>query len=197
MARGSKRIVEAYLVSRARLGDAGAWDQLAARYQSKLLRHAYRLLGEVEPARDAVQDGWLEIVRGLPKLKEDASFAVWAFRIVSRRCARQIVRLQRRRAVLATVTADAAPSGSPENEAELAADRRPVRDAMAKLPAGHRAAIALFYLEEMSVAEVAVALEIPVGTVKSRLMHARRKLRAALEGGDDGSTRQADQRNAG
>ena len=157
-----------------------------ARYQPKLLRHAYRLLGEVEPARDAVQDGWLEIVRGLPALKDDGAFAVWAYRIVSRRCARQISRLQQRRAALVTVSADAEADGSVENAAELAADRRPVRDAMAKLPAGHRAAIALFYLEEMSVAEVAVAMEIPVGTVKTRLMHARRKLRAALEGGDDG-----------
>ena len=48
--------------------------------------------------------------------------------------------------------------------------------------AGARAAIALFYLEDMSVAEMAVALDVPAGTVKTRLMHARRKLRAALEG---------------
>ena len=197
MARESKAIVEAYLVAQARLGDAGAQDHLVARYQPKLLRHAYRLLGDADPARDAVQESWLEIFRGLSNLKDDGSFAVWAFRIVSRRCARQIARLQKRRTVLAAVSADIATHHSPEDKAELAADRRPLRDAMAKLPAEHRAAIALFYLEEMSVAEVAVALEIPVGTVKSRLMHARQKLRAVLEGGDDGSARQNDQRNTG
>ena len=54
--------------------------------------------------------------------------------------------------------------------------------AIAALPPDHGSAVALFYLEEMSVAEVAVALNVPAGTVKTRLMHARRKLRAALEG---------------
>ena len=57
-----------------------------------------------------------------------------------------------------------------------------LRAAIAALPADHRSAIALFYLEDMSVAEIAVALTMPAGTVKTRLMHARRKLRAALEG---------------
>ena len=61
-------------------------------------------------------------------------------------------------------------------------DSEKVRKAMAGLPPEQRAAIALFHLEEMSVAEVAVALDVPAGTVKTRLMNARRKLRAALEG---------------
>lgn len=65
-------------------------------------------------------------------------------------------------------------------------DRRILHKALAKLPEGHRAAIGLFYLEEMSVAEVAVALEIPMGTVKTRLMQARWKLRTTLEGDDHG-----------
>jgi RNA polymerase sigma-70 factor (ECF subfamily) len=69
---------------------------------------------------------------------------------------------------------------------EQVLDHKILRKALAKLPDEQRVAIGLFYLEEMSVAEVAVALEIPVGTVKTRLMHARKKLRAALEGDDHG-----------
>ena len=57
-----------------------------------------------------------------------------------------------------------------------------MRRAIRTLPPEQQAAIALFYLEDMSVAEVAVALDVPAGTVKTRLMHARRKLRGALEG---------------
>ncbi len=57
-----------------------------------------------------------------------------------------------------------------------------MRRAIKTLPPEQQAAIALFYLEDMSVAEVAVALDVPAGTVKTRLMHARRKLRDALEG---------------
>jgi RNA polymerase sigma-70 factor (ECF subfamily) len=59
-----------------------------------------------------------------------------------------------------------------------------LRAAIAKLPPEQRAAVALFHFEELSVAEVAVALHVPVGTVKTRLMHARLKLRAALQGED-------------
>ena len=54
--------------------------------------------------------------------------------------------------------------------------------ALAALPPDQRAAIALFHLEDLSIAETAIALNVPAGTVKTRLMHARRKLRAALEG---------------
>jgi len=62
------------------------------------------------------------------------------------------------------------------------ADEERLRRAIQALPRDQRAAIALYHLEEMSVAEVAVALNVAAGTVKTRLMHARRKLRAALEG---------------
>ena len=64
-------------------------------------------------------------------------------------------------------------------------DRASLRKAIAALPPDQKSAIALFYLEEMSVAEVAVALNVPAGTVKTRLMHARRKLREALEETND------------
>jgi DNA-directed RNA polymerase specialized sigma24 family protein len=63
---------------------------------------------------------------------------------------------------------------------------------MVALPAGQRAAIALFHIEDMSVAEVAVALDVPAGTVKTRLMNARAKLRAAFEGECDARSRQDD-----
>jgi RNA polymerase sigma-70 factor (ECF subfamily) len=68
------------------------------------------------------------------------------------------------------------------DELDGAMDIDKLRAAIRILPAGHRAAIALFYLEDMSITEVAVALDIPVGTVKSRLLHARQKLRTVLEG---------------
>ena len=182
MVRTSRRIVEAYLVTCARLGDRAAQEQLVARYQTKFLRHAYRLLGDAEQAKDVVQDGWVEIVRGLPRLKDDEAFQAWAFRIITRRCAKHIAGLQRTRAIIETVSCDPTCNDCPVDENELAADHKTVRAALAALPAKQRVAVALFYLEEMSVAEVAVALDIPVGTVKSRLMHARQKLRAALEG---------------
>jgi DNA-directed RNA polymerase specialized sigma24 family protein len=69
-----KRIVDEYLVACARLGDHAAQEKLVMRYQKQYLAHAYRLLGNAEQARDAVQEGWLDILRGLPGLRDDKVF---------------------------------------------------------------------------------------------------------------------------
>jgi RNA polymerase sigma factor (sigma-70 family) len=187
--QSTKRIIDNYLVASARLGDRGALEQLVNRYQRRFLGHAYRMLGDVEQARDAVQDGWIEILRGFHNLQDEGAFSAWAFRIITRKCGKHIAGLRRNRAILQDMSDEALPDPPTENGIEKADGRKPLREALAKLPAPHRAAIGLFYLEEMSVAEVAVALETPVGTVKTRLMNARRKLRAELEGEYHGQSR--------
>jgi len=179
MARDRERILDAYLVASARLGDREALGTLAQRWNGKLLAHAWRLLGDREGSRDAVQESWAEMLRGLSRLRDDGAFAAWAYRIVSRRCARQIGRIQGQR----RLAEEAAAVPAVVNLAEPSLlDVDAVRRAIKTLPPEQQAAIALFYLEDMSVAEVAVALDVPAGTVKTRLMHARRKLRSAFEG---------------
>jgi RNA polymerase sigma-70 factor (ECF subfamily) len=178
MARADKRIEE-YLVACARLGDRDALGRLAVRWQKPLLVHAWRLLGDDAAAQDAVQEGWVEIVRGIGRLGDTAAFPAWAYRIVTRRCARVVGRVQRGRrleAALATEVEVPADMGPATSDIDL------VRRVIRQLPAAQQAAVALFYLEEMSVAEVAVALDVPSGTVKTRLMHARAKLRTAIMG---------------
>ena len=179
MASDKERILDAYLVASARVGDRQAFGALARRWNGKLLAHAWRLLRDHEAAKDAVQESWAEILRGLSRLRDDGAFAAWAYRIVSRRCARQIGRIQGDRRLAEEVAASPAEDGLAEPSS---LDVEAVRRAIKTLPPEQQAAIALFYLEDMSVAEVAVALDVPAGTVKTRLMHARRKLRRALEG---------------
>lgn len=179
MTFGKARLFDEYLVASARAGDRKAFELLAERWHRKLVAHAWRLTGDAEMARDAAQSGWIEIVRGLHRLQDERAFAAWAYRIVSRRCAKQIGRAVRRRELAEAVSA--APEMI-EPEQGAAVDSARLRAAIAELPPEQGSAIALFYLDEMSVAEVAVALAVPAGTVKTRLMHARRKLRAALEG---------------
>jgi RNA polymerase sigma-70 factor (ECF subfamily) len=178
MVRKTARILDEYLLAAARVGDGKAFELLARRWQKKLLAHAWRLLGDADGARDAVQDGWVEIVRGLHRLNDDRAFPAWAYRIVSRRCARQIGAVVRER----RFQSEMEPETAEQSAAEGAVDQERLRAAVRALPRDQRAAIALFHFEELSVAEVAVALDVPVGTVKTRLMHARRKLRAALGG---------------
>jgi RNA polymerase sigma-70 factor (ECF subfamily) len=179
IAASKARLFDEYLVLAAQSGERAAFERLARRWQPKLAAHAWRLLGEREAARDAVQESWLEIVRGLRGLRDARAFPAWAFRIVSRRCAREIGGAVRRRGIEANM--DVAPQEH-AGEPALEVDRERLGAAIRALPPDQRAAIALFHFEELSVAETAVALDVPAGTVKTRLMHARRKLRAALEG---------------
>jgi RNA polymerase sigma-70 factor (ECF subfamily) len=177
-----EKALDAYLAAAARTGDRRAMARLAERWQPKLLAHAHRLSGEAQLAADVVQDAWTDILRGIRSLVDETAFPAWAFRIVSRRCARAIRRRQRIRAGTDALARDArthpAANGDPDEGSDLATVRR----AMKELPREQRAALGLFYLEGLRVAEIAVALDVPPGTVKTRLMHARIRLRARLEG---------------
>lgn len=178
-----KHILEEYLVTSARLGDQKARGDLVALRGPRLLVHATRLLGDVEEARDVVQDAWIEIFRGLRGLRDVGAFPAWATRIVTRRCARFIRSKQKQRALADALIPEgpvATQAAGPE-----AAEATMIRRAIATLPRDQAATIALFYLDDMNVAEVSVALDVPVGTVKTRLMHARGKLKAILEGEND------------
>lgn len=178
MGRETERVLDAYLVSSVRVGDRSAFDILARRWNGKLTAHAWRLLRDEELAKDAVQEAWAEIVRGLSRLRDDNAFSAWAYRIVSRRCARQIGRLQGERRLAEELESEPAEETESAPEPDVEALQRALR----LLPPGQQAAVALFYLEDMSVVEVAISLNVPAGTVKTRLMHARRKMRSALEG---------------
>lgn len=183
MQRTPARIFDEYLAASARAGDRAAFNRLAEHWQPKLLGHAYRLTGEAELARDVVQEAWADIVAGLPGLKDAAVFPAWAYRIVTRRAADAVRQAQRRRRTTDAAAAEPAFDDHPARQMENGADIAPLNRAFAALPPEQRAAIALFYREDFSVAEIAAALAVPAGTVKTRLMHARRKLREALEGG--------------
>jgi len=160
----------AYLAGLARLGERAAFEKLVAHFSPRLFAHAFRLLGHREEARDAVQAAWVEIIRGLPKLRDDSAFMAWAYRITSRRCARVIDQNVKARALEAEL---------PEAAFE---DAGTVRAAIDRLTPAHAATIRLFYLEEMSLREVALAMDVPEGTVKSRLSQARNNLKNHLKG---------------
>lgn len=172
------RIVEEYLVISAQSGSRDSLERLVKLRGPRLLAHARRLMGTNEEAGDVLQDAWMDIMRGLPRLKDPRAFPAWSTRIVTRRCAKAIRNNVRRRALKRAFSTTAEHAAVLEDDGLH--DAKAVRDALALLPAGQKAAIALFYLEEMSVAEVSIALDIPIGTVKTRLMHAREKLKITL-----------------
>jgi RNA polymerase sigma factor (sigma-70 family) len=186
MNRDKKRVLSEFLVLEAQGGDRRALDRLVRLWQADLLRHAWRLMGEGEAAHDALQDAWIDIVRGLRRLKDSAAFPAWAYRIVTRKCANVIRKRQQVRRTNAAVAAEPLVEVNGVELADRRAEMAAVADAISALSPEQRSAIALYHREEMSVAEIAIALDVPVGTVKTRLMHARRKIRATLETANEG-----------
>ena len=184
--RTREDVIDDLLVLAAQGGDAGAFERLATRWHPRLFRHARRMTGDVEGARDVTQEAWVAIVRGLGRLQDPARFAPWALRITGRRCADWIARRSQARSRNAgrdpalVVTSRANPDVD---------DLSRVRDALRRLDRSDRGLLAMFYLEGFSVAEIAHACSVPPGTVKSRLFHARERLRAAVEVCDDAEDR--------
>jgi RNA polymerase sigma factor (sigma-70 family) len=182
--RDSERIYDEFLVAAAITGDSKALLRLVTRWQSRLWRHAWRVMGDSDRAKDVVQEAWIDILRGLARLDDVAAFPAWAYRIVTRRCQRAFraagrMGMTQNDEHLSSLETPEHASGKFTTELNL------VLDAIGRLPSHQRAAMALFYLEELSVAEIAIATDVPPGTVKTRLMHARRKVRAIL--GEDES----------
>jgi RNA polymerase sigma factor (sigma-70 family) len=171
---GSDAAFDGLLVTLAQAGDRAAADRLARRWHPRLLRTGRRLVG-AERAPGAVQDCWLAILRGLPGLRDPARFAPWAFAILHRRCADAIRRAQAERRSDRSVADPAPVYGAPD---EVIA----ITQAMAALPPDQRLAAQLFFVEGLTLAEIAEVQRVPEGTAKSRLFHARRRLKAALSG---------------
>lgn len=178
--RDPERVLEELLVLRAQDGDQAAWRELALTWNSRLFAHAVTLLGDRDAAQDAVQDAWEAAFRGIRRLEDPARFRAWLLRIVSNKCADFIRRAQRRRMVDRDLAAEAAPSVEPNVFPEGDDDITALRRGLRRLPPDRRALLTMLYLRSMSVAEISAVLDVPPGTVKSRLHHAREHLRKIL-----------------
>jgi RNA polymerase sigma factor (sigma-70 family) len=173
------RALDEYLVSLCQAGSREALDGLARRWTPRLLRYTARVLGgadSAEVARDVVQETWIGVIRGLRGLRDPAQFPAWIYGIATRKCADAIRGNTRRR----RLDAQAAGESSRPMESLTAEQRIDLKTAIRELPPIHRAAVHLFYRDELTVEEIALVLGIPAGTVKSRLHHARDALRRQL-----------------
>jgi len=152
-----------------------------------MTRHAYRLTGDRDGAADVTQETCLAITRGLRRLDDPARFGPWALRIVSNKAADWVRRRQRQRRLQESLESHEPPAVLSDlygNDDRSEPDTvRLIQRALTQLSGEMRAVISLHYGEDLSVADTALALAIPAGTVKSRLHHARNRLKELVERG--------------
>lgn len=167
------------LAIRCQLGERAAFDELIARWHEPLWRYLRRLANSDEVAGDLAQDTWVRVLRGMSALREPARLRPWLFGI-ARRVAMDRLRFEYTRRGAEDIELDALPGDDPAPELE--ADAAAIDKALAGLPMAEREMLTLFYLRELSLAEIAAMLSVPIGTVKSRLHRARNELRNAFSG---------------
>jgi RNA polymerase sigma-70 factor (ECF subfamily) len=172
-------LADELLAVRCQLGEAAGFDALIERWHQPVWQYVRRLVEDDEAAADTSQDVWLRVVRALPGLRDPSRLRAWLFGIARRAV---MDRLRRRYAEPELTSLDAVDGAETDDDLPEVTDEDLGRmhDALARLPLTERDVLVLFYLQELTVTQLADVLDVPVGTVKSRLFRARQLLRREL-----------------
>ena len=176
----------AALAGAARDGDRAAFDELVRRTHAGTYTLALRLTANEEDARDVTQEAYLRAYRGLRNYRGDAQFTTWLYRITTNACFDEL-RRRRRRPTDPLPELEQAPDPRAERSPDVAgsvADRLDVDAALASLSPEFRAPVVLRDLCQLDYAEIAEVLDIPPGTVRSRIARGRAALAASIAAGN-------------
>jgi RNA polymerase sigma-70 factor (ECF subfamily) len=171
---------ERELVERCRRGEVGAFEELVDRYKSLVFGMIMRAFPDRSQAEDLAQDVFLRIHRGLPYFRGEARLSTWVYRIVVNVC------MQDRGRGTSSVSLDdpnarvSTPAAADRHAGDLELRDR-LEKAIAQLPPQYRLLIAAHYLRGVQYEDLAEAMKMPLGTVKTQLYRAKRQLRMLLE----------------
>lgn len=174
----SSKIFDGLLVLQYRSGTKKALNLLVNKYHNKLCKHSYWYTHDLNSAKDIVQDCWTIIISKMDSLKDPNLFGSWAFRIVTRKSL-DFVKGKKRELVSLHEYHSAQESEDAENDSNK--EVRKLFNAMKSLPKEQQIVLRLFYTENYRLKEISEILDISTGTVKSRLFHAREKLKTILK----------------
>jgi RNA polymerase sigma-70 factor (ECF subfamily) len=176
------------LIVECRQGNTAAFGVLVRRYQDRLFNTVFRLVGNAEDAHDVVQEAFLNAYQSLDGFKGDALFFTWLYRIAVntaislKRRQRSAVSIDaRRNGEGAVEPLDPSQESSPGHALEQAEQERRIQRALARLSPEHRAVLVLKDMEGQKYETMAEVLQVPIGTIRSRLHRARVELRELLE----------------
>jgi RNA polymerase sigma-70 factor (ECF subfamily) len=174
---------DAVLVRRFRDGEVEAFGELVARHRERVYRVCLRVTGDPEEALDASQEAFVSALRNIDRFRGDAAFTTWIHRIAVN-AAYDRMRARARAPMLHVVSDDEGPTPEPgppaPDHADAVADATDVGAALAHVPEEFRAALVLADVEDLPYDEISAILEVPVGTVKSRVHRGRVALARAL-----------------
>ena len=175
------------LINKCREGDTAAFGELVSRYQDRLFNTVLRLVSNAEDARDVVQEAFMHAYQSLHTFKGDSLFFTWLYRIAMntaismKRKQRPTARIQTGGDEKNTIDPlDPAETNRPGHAIEMAEDERMVHEALAKLSAEHRAVLVMKDMDGMKYEDMADVLEVPIGTIRSRLHRARLEMKDLL-----------------
>jgi len=174
----SQQTYDELLVIKCQEADEAAFDELLSRWQKRLWQHAWRLVGREAAAWDILQDALAAIITGITKLQNPSAFRAWAYRIVTYKSRDWLRRESRRRQAHESYGAEQVNSQKRTTPGERIMS---LEEAVQRLSGKDRALLALKYEDGFDIEEIALILDIPPGTVKSRLYHTRQRLKKMME----------------
>ena len=182
------RGVDTELVKRAQHGDRAAFGLLAAEIATSFVAVSRRILRDLDLAEDATQQALVAIWRDLPQLRDPARFDAWSYRLLVHACYAEGRRSRHWLPNLRILPADE-PAGL--GGVDTVVHRDELERAIRRLSVKHRTVLVLHHYADIPIERVAQILDVPIGTVYSRLHHAMRAMRAALDADERPAAREA------
>ncbi|MBX2828715.1 MAG: RNA polymerase sigma factor [Flavobacteriaceae bacterium] len=177
----TNKIVDALLVLKIKAGSRKAMGLLVKRWHSKFCRHAYSYTKDMDAAKDVAQDSWKLVLKNIHKLQDEKSFGSWGLRIVTRVSLDRIRKEKRDHKHLKSHYDTLNTSSNSPYPLDDGSRLKNMREAITKLPEDQKTTLQLFYLDEFSLKQIGDIMNVPVGTVKSRLFKARESLKKILK----------------
>jgi len=181
-----------HLIAECLAGRSSAFGELVCRYQDRLYNSVYRLTANAEDAQDVVQETFIQAYQSLSTFKGDSLFFTWIYRIAINTA----ITLKRKQKSTISINAsgqqggiidplDSSEFNQPDHVLELAEKEQTIQQALNRLSSEHRTVLVMKDLEGMKYEEMADILQVPIGTIRSRLHRARLELREILEAGEE------------